>query len=304
MVEAETRRKIQEFVKEKAAFSGEVEEGQDYYFKVLLGRRPTAGTRSGLKGIYLSKHADLSELQEVVIKHVDRSIDTMGPERGKGDRYFLLFVRKGENNPDDAIDLHIPDDGTSMRDSAAEQIRATQGLDGTFNAAASVALLETNGMLRMLVQRLMEDVRTILEQKTNAEGMITEVLAKLSTAEAMVEVMAQETEIRKVDRMMDRLDPHIQQHGPGVVEAVQSLANGWAWKMQQGGGQVPEKPGAATDWYIDQFGGSMDALGAHIQAHPHTLTPKRRARLEELVAKVIAVAAALEEDDEDVLDAE
>lgn len=298
MVEAEMRREIQDFVKEKASFSGEVEEGADYYFKVLLGRSPSRGTRSTLKGIYLSKHPDLAELQDVVIRHVERSIRLMGPERSRGDRYFLLFTLKGSNNPDDAIELEVPDDGTAVRESAAEQIRATQGLDGTFNAAASVALLETNNMLRQFIQRLMEDLRAVLEAKTNAEGMITEVLAKLSTAEAMVEVMAQETEIRKVDRMMDRLDPHIAEHGPGVVDAVKSLASGWNWKMQQGASKVPEKPGPATDWHIDQFEGSMNALGTHLQSHPETITPKRKHRLESLIQRLFAVAAALDEDDD------
>lgn len=301
MLEEDIRREIQVFVKEKAALTGEASEG-DFYFKVVVGRSTTKqATRSQLNGIYISKHPDVTELCAVVERHVERSIRLMNPERQRGERFYLIFSKKGENNPDDGIELPVAPDprGGLAEGSAAEQIKATQGIDGTFNAAASVALLETNNMLRGLLLRFMEDLRTVLEQKTNAEGLITEALAKLSTAEAMVEVMANETEIRKVDRFFDRMDPHLAAHGGDVVETLGILAKGWSFRQQAGKSKCPPKPGPATDWHLAQFEGALYALGEHLEAHPETLTPERRARLQKLVELIFRVAAHLEEDDDE-----
>lgn len=310
MLEAESRSTLRAFVKEKVAFAERARETEnadlDWYFKSVVGTAVSKG-RVPFRGVYLSHYPQADMLFDEVEKNANRAWSAIQGEIKPRDRLFVAFMRVGDNNPEDSIEVSFEKcPGGAMKSDAADQIARAGDTAGnnSFNAGAAVAMLETNMMLRGLVLRFMDDVRHITDQKISAESMITEMMSKLHVAEAMVEVMGHETEIRKVDRFFERMDPHISKYGQDVVDSMSVLAQGFSWKLAGGPSDpCPSKPGPATDWLIQRLAWAMNALGGHLKLHPNTITPKRKKQLEGLTETMVAAAVHFMDDDEDDDDA-
>lgn len=299
-IEPDSFREIESFVREKASLASTEEEGSDFYFQLVAGRLPNKGTRAPIRGIYLSAHPAPDELASVVVRFVTRALKLMSADWSSGTRAFLIFCQVGDNNVADSIEVGLLDDGRRAMGGgdAAEQIRRAG--TGTLDGGAAIALLETNNMLRGMMIQLFADLRATLDQKTNAEGLLVELMAKVDTAERVIEVMKHETDVRKVDAMMDRLDPHMHQHGEGLIEVLQVLSKGWAWKWSGGAGDpCPDQPGPAADWLIERFEMAFWALGQHLEKHPAVLNKRRKAKLEKLIQIMFDLAAALDDDEDE-----
>jgi hypothetical protein len=81
---------------------------------------------------------------------------------------------------------------------------------------------------------------------------------------------------------------------PLLEQAVPTLAAGAAgWMAGQAAGKpVPPEPGAAFDHHWAAVQAAVTALGAHIQAHPDTLTPERWQALQSWLVQTVQTAQA------------
>lgn len=277
MLNEDNRTVIRKFVQEHIALPPGADALPAIYFRGRVGQNISRSV-GVYGGVYVDKHPDAEGLIAAVCNHVVQTwIGSDEPAQ-----VWLLVYPVGEKNPTSGIriDFDAGRSGSASLDRFA-QTRGTSALD----SAAAVALLETNVMFRDMLLANMTQNRELVD-KCIHYGIEAEIS---SSRTALLESQATEA---RMERMFNRLDPHLEKWAPALILGLSTAAAAYGSK---GGGAAaslpPADPEQAADWYIQRFGETMFALGAFFAAQPHLLTPPREAKVGQLIAKMMEVAA-------------
>lgn len=306
MLESGETRKILDFAKKHLALHQSEEQAQagelpNIYFKARAGRG-RKGDGPKLRGVYVQETPP-EQLDQALVDHVVEVWEQDGGEDGK---VVLYCYRVGETSSAGRLPIQI----TTARNrfnmlnrGAASQISAVSESTRPFEAAAAVAVLETNNLLR---GQSHDFASMLLERDRTIDGLREEVFklrGDITAAEVMTQMLMQGDKIRAVDRAFDRLDPHLGQLvplAPNVVQILQTLAVGWSGRWNGSVSKCPSEPGAAITWHIENLEGAMFAAGSALQQHERYITKAHRARLERLMQMALKVAMETDDDDESV----
>lgn len=291
MLTMQGQRDILDFVEKNAVLArSDEEEDTDYYFSARFGRVVNKA-KSELPGVYVSRHKDVEDLKKAVQKNIRDSITSRGDATNPSDLLFLAFMKKGENNPEDVQPARLEHDYTmALRDDPSVRVERARGPDA-FPTGAALVMMDTHKLLAGLLTDSYDRYERLQEAKLDSDVRGMQLLSENIAAQAMVKVAEEETQVRKIDRMFARLDPHIEALGPDVLKVLQTTAEGFANQWSPSSEGPPKDAGEALDWHIERLDGAMKGLGFHLVKNPDSLTEARQERLEKLIAMAMKVAA-------------
>lgn len=283
MLTPEMRDTIRAFVQKYMAIRAGEEGPPNVYFRAKYGKALTKAN-GAFTGIYPKHFEDTAELVNEVFDHVSKTWAAAEEPQ----RLFLCVHVVGDNNPLDGLTLHF-EHGTPWQDAESAFLARKGNLasnSGAMEQAAAIALLDVVHTFKEM---------TISTQTQNRElvDKCVEFGVRAQISEERSALLLQEHTEARLERMMDRLDPHLERWAPALINAAGSLAGAWATKDVAAVPPVDHEK--AADWYIDRFGQSMFAMGTFFAGSPEKLTKEREARIGELLARMMAAAQSVKE---------
>lgn len=289
MLTKEMRASIRDFVRAESAMPEGTDEAPDRYFRALVGAKINRAT-GPLRGVYIRQQPDVERLILLVVQHVEQVWTSEDEPR----RVFLTAFEVGDKSPYTFLPLDF-ENGRSSSEDAADRIRAAGGVTA-MDSGASIAMLTTLEMMQGFCIQAMTQNRELME--IAVEARVGQAHAQLETrvAQAHLEIVEQGDGVKRIDKVFDRLDPHLAKWFPPLLASLAALAAKRGAAAPKPNATPPDDPSAAADWHIDQFEATLTALGTFFMGQPHELTKPREERIGELIQRMLAAAQALQEE--------